>query len=324
MATTFFSKTVLLPALFFAGVFVSLFVGMLLIRGWISYRGSVESRLHGAKGPKIRSQAELTHIRRSRSLSAQGHYALAMISLNKLILQSGASIGLYGLFAVMAGTAIAVFLLGLAGGAAAGLSALMAALAGPVLPLAVLKGMLDSRQKKFEEQIPDALDTVVRSLKAGHALAVAIAAVGRNMPDPVGAEFRLTAAEVTYGLDLETAMVNLSSRVGQPDLALVVLAISIQSKTGGNLAEVLENLSRVVRDRLKLRRRAKALSAEGRFSAILLSVLPIALFGVLWLISPSYYGDVWATSYVKPILGGTIVWMLIGNYVMYRMTRIKV
>jgi tight adherence protein B len=112
--------------------------------------------------------------------------------------------------------------------------------------------------------------------------------------------------------------------VGQPDLTLVVLAVSIQSKTGGNLAEILSNLSRVVRERLKLRRRAKALSAEGRFSAILLSILPIALFGVLRLISPSYYGDVWATPYVKPVLVGAIVWMLIGDYVLYRMARIRI
>ncbi len=153
---------------------------------------------------------------------------------------------------------------------------------------------------------------------------MAVAAVGRNMADPIGAEFRLTGAEVTYGLDLETAMVNLSSRVGQPDLALIVLAVSIQSKTGGNLAEILSNLSRVVRERLKLRRRAQALSAEGRFSAYLLTGLPIALFLVLKFISPNYYGDVWTAPYVRPILAGSIFWMLIGDYVMYRMVRIKV
>ncbi len=129
---------------------------------------------------------------------------------------------------------------------------------------------------------------------------------------------------MTYGLDLETAMVNLSARVGQPDLALIVLAVSVQSKTGGNLAEILGNLARVVRERLKLRRRAHALSAEGRFSAILLSVLPIALFGVLRLIAPNYYGDIWGNPFVKPVLAGAVTWMLIGDYVMYRMVRIRI
>src|SRR5262249_28587537 len=160
----------------------------------------------------------------------------------------------------------------------------------------------DRRQMKFEEQLPDAIDVLVRSLKAGHALPAAIAAAGKHMPDPIGGELSLTAAEVSYGLDLETAMINLRSRVGQAGLALIVLAVSVQSKTGGNLAEVLTNLSKIIRERFKLRRKAYALAAEGRFSAILLSILPIALFGLLRFISPSYYGDIAGNEFVKPVL----------------------
>jgi tight adherence protein B len=318
------SKTILLPVIVFGAVFAFLFALLLVVSRRTSYRGSVESRLHGSVLPKIKSQEELITIRRSRSLSPEGHYMLPAISLNKLVLQSGASLGLPGLFAIMAGIAAIAFLAAEAAALGHALSALISAIAGIALPLSVLRSMRDRRQSKFEEQIPDALDTVVRSLKAGHALSVAIASVGRNMPDPAGAEFRLAEAEVAYGLDLETAMVNLSSRVGQPDLALVVLAVSIQSRTGGNLAEILGNLARVVRARLKLRRRAYALSAEGRFSAILLSLLPIAIFGVLCLISPNYYGEVWANPYVKPVLAGSVAWMLTGDYVMYRMVRIRI
>jgi tight adherence protein B len=324
MLASVFSQSFFLPALIFAAVFAFAFAAMLFFSRRASYRGSVEARLHAPDRPRIRSEADLIHIRRSRSLSDQGHYLLPITSLNKLILQSGVSIGLFGLFAVMAGIAAAGILIAKAAGAGPALSALVGSVAGLGLPLHALNTMRDARHKKFEEQIPDALDTVVRSLKAGHALAVAVASVGRNMPDPVGSEFRLTAAEVTYGLDLETAMVNLSTRVGQPDLALIVLAVSIQSKTGGNLAEILSNLSRVVRQRLKLRRRAHALSAEGRFSAILLSAIPIVLFGILRLIAPNYYGDIWETPIVKPVLAGAVIWMLIGDYVMYRMVRIRI
>ena len=103
------------------------------------------------------------------------------------------------------------------------------------MPFTVLRAMRDGRQRKFEEQLPEAIDTLVRGLKAGHAVSVAVSSVGKNLPDPIGAEFRLTAAEMTYGLDLETAMANLHTRVGQPDLGLIALAVSIQSKTGGNL-----------------------------------------------------------------------------------------
>ncbi len=188
MIASIFSKTFLLPALAFAGVFAFVFAAILVLMRRKRYRGSVENRLHGS-GPRIGSQAELIHIRRSRSLSDQGHFLLPAISLNKLLLQSGASIGLYGLFAVMAGIAAAAFLIAQAAGAGTALSMLLGSVAGLGLPLHSLRSMRESRQKKFEEQIPDALDTVVRSLRAGHALAVAIASVGRNMPDPAAPSF---------------------------------------------------------------------------------------------------------------------------------------
>jgi tight adherence protein B len=123
---------------------------------------------------------------------------------------------------------------------------------------------------------------------------------------------------------METAMVNLRSRVGQADLSLLVLAVSIQAKMGGNLAEILSNLSKVIRDRFKLRRKAKALSAEGRYSAVFLSIMPIALFGIFWLISPSYYGLVWNEPLLKPVLVAAVLWMILGNLIMYRMVKFNV
>ena len=129
---------------------------------------------------------------------------------------------------------------------------------------------------------------------------------------------------MTYGLDLESAVANLYTRVGQPDLGLIALAVSIQSKTGGNLAEVLSNLSRVIRERFKLRRKARALAAEGRFSALVLSSLPVLLFILLQIISPNYYRDVWEDQYTRPVLAGAVLWMALGNYVIYKMVNIRV
>jgi tight adherence protein B len=119
-------------------------------------------------------------------------------------------------------------------------------------------------------------------------------------------------------------MVNLHSRVGQADLGLLSLAVSIQSKTGGNLAEILTTMSRVIRSRLRLRRKARALASEARVSAYILSALPILLFGILWLISPGYYGEIWSNVYAKYVLTGAVFWMLLGDYIMYRMARIRV
>ena len=124
----------------------------------------------------------------------------------------------------------------------------------PLLALHVLRGR---RQKKFGAQFPDAIDIIVRSLRAGHPVPIAITMVAREMADPIGTEFGIVVDEITYGADLETAMRNLYFRVGQDDLPLFVTAVAIQGSTGGNLGEILENLSAVIRERFKMRRKIR-------------------------------------------------------------------
>jgi len=148
--------------------------------------------------------------------------------------------------------------------------------------------------------------------------------VAREMPDPVGTEFGIVADEITYGADLEGAMRNLYFRVGQEDLPLFVTAVAIQATTGGKLSEILQNLSAVIRLRFKMRRKVKALAAEGRFSAMLLSSVPIVLFVILRTIAPDFYTSVWHVDFTKYALGAAGAWMLAGNYVMYRMVSFKI
>jgi tight adherence protein B len=171
-----------------------------------------------------------------------------------LLLQSGLSIGFGRLMLLIALGMIAAF-----GGAmmfdgklshAAG----AALFCGLVLPLLVLKFLRSRRQKKFGAQFPDAIDVIVRSLRAGHPVPIAITMVAREMQDPIGSEFGIVTDEITYGADLETAMRSLYFRVGSDDLPLFVTAVAIQGSTGGNLGEILENLSAVIRQRFKMRR----------------------------------------------------------------------
>jgi tight adherence protein B len=194
---------------------------------------------------------------------------------------------------------------------------------GVALPLLVLSVMRRRRQKKFAAQLSEALDIVVRSLKAGHPVPVALGMVGREMGDPVGSEFGMVVDELTYGLDLETVLRNLYHRVGQEDLGLMVTAVSLQSSTGGNLTEVLGNLSRIIRERFKLRRKVRALSAEGRISAYGLASLPLALFLLLQVIAPGYYGDIWEDPLVQPALMATVAWAIVGMIMMYKMVNFK-
>ena len=199
----------------------------------------------------------------------------------------------------------------------------IAAAVGLLLPLLVVKAIRSRRQSAFSLQLPDALDVVVRSLRSGHPVPVALAMVSREMADPVGTEFGVTIDEMTYGLDMPRALRNLADRVGVADLSLLVTAVSLQTTAGGNLSEVLSNLSKVLRDRFQLRRRVRALSAEGRFSAYGLTVLPILIFLAIFLQNPPYYLDVWEVPIFQPAMAGLILWAFVGDLIMYKMINFK-
>jgi tight adherence protein B len=287
-----------------------------------SYSRQVNARLKLAEETEDQRDL-LLQLRRTRSLTPEGRYMLPVIWFNRLVLQSGIKITIWrivGLMSLMSAlTAGGVWYLQRNVLLALGVGFLI----GIGLPLLVLKVLHSRRRRRFESQLPDAVDVMVRSLRAGHPLPVAIGMVSREMPDPIGSEFGLTADEMSYGLDLETATGNLTARVGQEDLTLVTVAISIQSKTGGNLSEILSNLSGVLRARFKMRRRIKALSAEGRYSALALSVLPFLVFGLLSLFAPNFYGDVWDEPTTKKALGVAFGIMMFGNIIMYRMVNFK-
>jgi tight adherence protein B len=201
---------------------------------------------------------------------------------------------------------------------------LTAIFAGLVLPYFTLHMLRSRRQKKFGAQFPDALDIIVRSLRAGHPVPIAITMVAREMTDPVGSEFGIVSDEITYGADLESALRNLYFRIGQDDLPLFVTAVAIQGSTGGNLGEILENLSGVIRQRFKMRRKIRALAAEGRASALILSSLPIGIFAAINLVSPDFYASVWSYDLTKIGLGAAAAWMGVGNFIMYRMVNFKI
>lgn len=303
-------------------VFLAVEVLYLSVARRATYLRQVNARLKLLQ-TGVDSHDVLLELRRRRSLSADGAYVLPAVWFNNLVMQSGIGLGIWRLVTLMGLLALVGFTatlyaykdLLLAGGAAV--------VAGGLVPIFVLRFLRGHRRKKFEAQLPDAIDIMVRSLRAGHPLPVAIAMVSREQQDPIGSEFGLTADEMTYGLDLETAMSNMSQRVGLDDLTLVVVAISIQAKSGGNLGEILSNLSGVIRARFKLRRRVKSLSAEGRFSAILLSSLPFLVFGGMQALAPNFYGEVWDEPIVTQVLCATGVFMMTGNVIMHRMCNFK-
>jgi len=288
-----------------------------------SYRRNVNRRLRLLENQPDR-ESMLVQLRRERGLSKVGDYRLPLVALNRLILQSGLTIGIGKLAIYVVGITVFAF-----GGLMVTrgdlLEAFGAALfCSTLLPLLVLKFLRGRRQKAFGAQFPDALDIIVRSLRAGHPVPIAITMVAREMPDPIGSEFGIVADEITYGADLETGMRNLYFRIGQDDLPLFVTAVAIQGSTGGNLGEILENLSAVIRQRFKMRRKIRALAAEGRASALILSSLPIVMFLVIQVITPEFYGSVWHEDMTKISLAIAGSWMAIGNLIMYRMVNFRI
>jgi tight adherence protein B len=192
------------------------------------------------------------------------------------------------------------------------------------MPPVVLKLLRGRRLKKFSAQFPDGIDIIVRSLRAGHPVPIAISMVAKEMQDPIGTEFGIISDELTYGSDLETAMRNLYFRIGADDLPLFVTAVAIQRSTGGNLGEILENLSSVIRQRFKMRRKIRALASEGRASALILSSLPIGLFAIIQFLVPSFYAGVWDQDVTKISLALAGCWMGVGNFIMYRMVNFRI
>ena len=311
------------PAILFTiAFFLAAEVLVLVYARLRSQHRSINSRLHMLAQIDDR-QAALEELRRYRGLSAQGHQSLPFATLNRLITQSGIRLtpGQIAMFAIIVAAVV---------GAAAHMLlrswppvVLSVLNFGVILPILLLRFLRSRRLRQFENQLPEAVDVMVRSLRAGHPEPVAVAMVGREMPDPIGSEFGMASDEMTYGRDLETAMVNLRERTGQGDLGFLLIAISIQSKTGGNLAEILSNLSRLMRERFKMRRKIHAISAEGRFSAIGLSIVPIVVVLALRVLSPSYYSEVADHPIFMPVVYFTFGLWLTGILIMRRMVKFK-
>ncbi len=206
--------------------------------------------------------------------------------------------------------------IGLAVPAAAGL---------PALGLYVfLKRARSKRIRKFEEQLPEAIDVIIRSLRAGHPFTTAIGLVAREMPDPSGTEFGFVSDEIAYGRDVHTALSNLHRRVGYDDLRFFTTSVTVQSQTGGNLAEILARLSKLMRERFKMCRRVRALTAEGRFSALALTFLPPIVLAIMNFISPVLYGAVWGNPGWTLMLFLAVGLIALGNIVMWKMVNFRV
>ena len=176
----------------------------------------------------------------------------------------------------------------------------------------------------MEEQLPDAVELIVRSLRVGHPLASAIGIVAKEIADPLGSEMGFIADEAAYGRDVSDSLRALGERSGLQDLRFLAVAVGIQQKSGGNLAEILEGLSKVVRARFKLFRKVKAITAEARWSGVFLSAFPVLALIAINVMEPDYYADVQDTAYFIPAAGVVVGFLIVNVVFMRMMIKIKV
>jgi tight adherence protein B len=181
-----------------------------------------------------------------------------------------------------------------------------------------------SRFLKFEEELPAALDLMVSGLRGGQSLVSVLGLVSREAPEPIGPEFRICFDEQNYGLDLRTALENLALRMPIQDIRIVITAILIQKETGGNLAEVLEKVSHVIRERFRLKREIRTKTAQGRLSGWVLSLLPVGLGIMLYLIRPEIVRLLWTRPAGLKMLYVGSVMIVIGSLLIRKIVRIRV
>jgi tight adherence protein B len=254
-------------------------------------------------------------------------------SVERSVIASGVSMPGNQIFIAMAAASAVVSIIVMIGSAVGGyalnfgiiqLSLILGVAVGTGIPLIVLSKMANGRRKKMQEQFPIALDIFVRGLRSGHPISSALELLTREMEDPIGSEFGMVVDEVSYGRDLRDALQTMADRWGIEDIQMFVVSLSVQNETGGNLAEILSNLSSVIRDRASMFMKVRALSSEGRMTALLLTALPVLTFVGLFLVSPTFYLDVSEDPAFLPGVIGLIVLYFMGFFSIRRMVDLKV
>lgn len=202
--------------------------------------------------------------------------------------------------------------------------ALVGALPVGAAPLLFIVAQRQKRIDKIDGQLPDAIDLIGRALRAGHAFQGAVQMVANEGPEPVASEFRVTFDEINFGVPLQDAMLNLATRVPSTDLRYFVIAVLIHRDTGGNLAELLDNISRLMRERIRLKGSIAVLAAEGKLSAWILGLLPFAMAALLNFANPGFMKILFTDPQGRQVLATALVLMAFGVIWLWRLTKIRV
>lgn len=320
-------------------VFVSVFIlAELAISAWrrrSTGTRAVNKRLKMIEGGMDR-EIVTSKLRKSQPLefaSGNGILGRMLQSIQQSVIASGIAMPAHQIMLAMALGSALIAVLVIIGGAFAGYAvnfgmvqmAIAVGLSiGLGIPLIILSRMASKRRQKMQEQFPVALDIFIRGLRSGHPVSSALDLLTKEMEDPLGSEFGLVLDEVAYGADVRDALQSMADRWGLEDIQMFVVSLSVQNETGGNLAEILANLASVIRDRASMYMKVRALSSEGRMTALVLTALPILTFSGLFLLNPRFYMDVAQDPIFIPGFLGLVALYFIGFFTIRRMIDLKV
>jgi tight adherence protein B len=243
--------------------------------------------------------------------------------IDKLLLQAGLPWSVAQFLAISAGALVAGFVLSLYVAMPLAVRVLLA-LACMILPRMLVRRARQRRLVRIEKQLPEAADFIARALRAGHSFTNVLQIVGNELPEPLSGEFRIAREEINYGVPLNEALHNMAARVPLTDLRYMVIAVVIQRDSGGNLAEILGNISQIIRARLKLVAQVRVLSAEGRMSAWILGCLPFVVMGAMLVINPTYIALLWTDPVGVRVLWYAAGMIVIGVFWLRKVIRIRV
>lgn len=202
--------------------------------------------------------------------------------------------------------------------------AVLAGLVACVIPISLVAFKRRKRLAKFEEHFPDALDLLGRAVRAGHPFTSGLEMISKESSEPIAGEFRKTFEEQNFGLPLRDALLNMTSRVPIVDVRFFVTALMIQKETGGNLAEILDELSRVIRDRFRIYREVQVRTAQGRLTAMILIALPIGMMMILEVVNPTYLRVMFEDPMGPPMLGIAAGLQILGSLIIWKIVHIEV
>ena len=320
--------------LYYLFVVLAFFAVVLFLEGvfltWNAYKGPEKTRIaKRLQAISAGNRGEAATLAKKRLLAESPELQSLLLSiprvklLDRLLLQSGLNLNVASFLGITIVAAIAGVLVAIFFGVPLFMMVLFAAVVG-ILPLMYVLRAKAKRMIVIENQLPDALDLMGRAMRAGHAFPSALRMVGNEMPEPIASEFRMVFDEINYGISTQEALTNLSTRVPSTDLSYFVIAVLIQHETGGNLSELLGNISSIIRERLKLMMTVRVLSAEGRLSAWILTLLPFALALMLQVVNPNFLSVLWTDPVGVKMVAIALGMMVLGIFVMSRIIKIRV